>query len=370
MKILHLPLWFPTKDDIQLGNFIQQQIKLTQIDHEIFTLTFLSLANCRKIEFDLNKSNSLTVVYPKSIFKLLTFFHFLRAANKAFHYLKNNYDFELIHCHIAGKNLWFAKHYFKNIPVVLSEHWSGYVNGNFKKLSFFQKKLLLKHINSCDAVVSVSPFLTTGLIDCGVNKPIVEIGNVIDVKKKINSSSSKEMHFLVVADLVDQIKNISGVINAISILNENHPTISLSIVGDGKDAASLKKMVNELKLVDKVLFLGRVDQQEVQRLILQSDCTIVNSNFETFSMIVLETIFTGNPVICTKCGGPEQFINKKNGILIEKNDVDSLAKAMVYLQQNRKNYSPLVVQDSISNRYSKDAIRMQLNELYSSILKD
>ena len=77
MKILHLPLWIPTKADIQLGNFIHQQIQVTEIDHEIYTLSFLSSSNSSKIEFVFNSKNSLTVFYPKFSNKALTFLYFL-----------------------------------------------------------------------------------------------------------------------------------------------------------------------------------------------------------------------------------------------------------------------------------------------------
>ena len=72
-------------------------------------------------------------------------------------------------------------------------------------------------------------------------------------------------------------------------------------------------MVLKLKLEDRIQFLGRVVQEDVQQLLLKADCTIINSNFETFSMVALESILTGCPVICTSCGGPEQFINKSKG---------------------------------------------------------
>ncbi len=367
MKILHLPLWIPNKEDTQLGNFIQQQIDLTQIDHQIFSLSFISNVNAKKIEFNFTQSNSLTISYPKSTFKLVTFFFYLRAVQQSVSYLRDKYSFDLIHCHVAGRNLWFARRFFKNIPIVLSEHWSGFVNGQFNKLSSLQKNFLINNINSCNTVISVSPFLTKGLKDSGVKVKINEVGNVIDVKQKVDINNSKSMNFLVVADLVDPVKNISGIIKAINTLDKSHFNFNLTIAGDGKDLNFLKELVLKLKLEDRIQFLGRVVQEEVQQLLLKADCTIINSNFETFSMVALESILTGCPVICTSCGGPEQFINKSNGLLINTNDCNALAKAMVEIYQNKLNYPPELVRKSVVNTYSKDSIRKQLNTIYDSI---
>ena len=367
MKILHLPLWIPTKADIQLGNFIHQQIQVTEIDHEIYTLSFLSSSNSSKIEFVFNSKNSLTVFYPKFSNKALTFLYFLLASKKATTYIKREHKFDLIHCHVAGRNLWIAKTFFKTIPVVLSEHWSGFINGNFDKYSNFKKSILLNYINSCDAVVSVSEFLSEGLKRAGVKKSIKTIGNIIDVKEKKSSNDKSEVHFLVVADLVDQIKNISGVIRAIAKIKLEDKIVSLSIVGDGTDKNKLAQLVNDLNLSHKIKFLGRLSQEQVQEEILKTDCTIVNSNFETFSMVVLETIFTGNPVICTKCGAPEQFINENNGILIEKGNTVALTEAIEYFALNCRNFNPEEVRNSLKNNYRKEVIQEKLNKLYSSI---
>ena len=113
MKILHLPLWIPTKADIQLGNFIHQQIQVTEIDHEIYTLSFLSSSNSSKIEFVFNSKNSLTVFYPKFSNKALTFLYFLLASKKATTYIKREHRFGVSVRNKNGKC--FIQRYYKDI---------------------------------------------------------------------------------------------------------------------------------------------------------------------------------------------------------------------------------------------------------------
>ena len=79
MKILHLPLWVPNKNDIQLGNFIQEHIALSAINNEVHSLVFLSDENIEKIKIE-SSSNATRIYYPKSRNRIINFFRFLKAA--------------------------------------------------------------------------------------------------------------------------------------------------------------------------------------------------------------------------------------------------------------------------------------------------
>ena len=81
------------------------------------------------------------------------------------------------------------------------------------------KKFILTRINKCNIVTSVSYHLKEAMIRQGVNKEIVILQNVIRYKEKTAIKETEQMTFLIVADLVDEIKNISGVLEAIKQLN-------------------------------------------------------------------------------------------------------------------------------------------------------
>jgi glycosyltransferase involved in cell wall biosynthesis len=367
MKILHLPLWIPNKNNVQLGNFIEQQIELSSLDNKVFTIGFIADDLINDIKID-KQQNSIIVTYQKNKIKFITFLNYLKAVKIALKELKKvNFNPQIIHCHVAGRNLWLAQKYFKEVPIVLSEHWSGYLTGEFKNQPFYIKHYLLNKINKCQLAISVSSHLTRALVDSGFKLKINEIANVIEVKEKVSIGNSPEMNFFVVADLEDHLKNISGILKAFQSIKNNYPLLKLHVVGDGKDLSLLKDLTNSLEINDMVSFLGRKVQIEIQELLIQADCVIVNSNFETFSMITLESVLTGCPVIATKCGGPEQFVNQMNGLLIEKNNCIELANAIEYMYLNKENYLPEKVRASVENKYTKNYIRKELNSSYNSI---
>src|SRR5690606_11784026 len=122
--------------------------------------------------------------------------------------------------HVADKSISLANRYFKDIPKFATEHWSGYLNGGFEKLSLYKRAKRIRQINTCESLVVVSESLKKALIDFGVKIPVKVIPNVIEhgiLKQHFNTNPQ----FLVVADLVDEIKNISGII--VSFKNQNIP---------------------------------------------------------------------------------------------------------------------------------------------------
>jgi len=213
----------------------------------------------------------------------------------------------------------------------------------------------------------VSEHLKQAIQNKGISPPISIIDNIIETKSIKEQQNKERFTFLMVADLVDKTKNISGVIRAFSKVLLEKPNYLLKIIGDGSDQQLLQDLVAELNISDKVRFLGRLPQNEVLKHYSKVDFLIVNSNYETYSMVTVEAILSGVPVIATKCKGPEQFINENNGILIGLKNTNALVTAMKTMIE--KQFVPTEVVNSIENRFSKNEISKVLFNFYVKIQK-
>lgn len=278
-----------------------------------------------------------------------------------------NFYPDIIHGHVTGRNLWVANKYFKGTPLVISEHWSGFLDGRFDKMPGWKKKYYRKYLNKASQIIAVSDHLADAIKSKNISTSTCIIDNIIEVNKT-RGFKEENFTFLLVNDLVDKTKNITGVISAFSNILITYPNVKLHIIGDGEDKKRLLDLVNRLNINDNVKFIGRLNQEQVLGYYSKVHTVIVNSNFETYSMVTVESILSGIPVIATKCKGPEQFINKENGILIDTEDVDQLINAMKKMMLHEKDYTWQNVSSSIQHDFSADAVAEKIISVYHKIL--
>jgi glycosyltransferase involved in cell wall biosynthesis len=371
LTILHIPTWYPNQDDVQLGVFIENQIELLSEDCHHIVFHLQSRKESKKIESTVSTLNNITkihVTYPsgKNIFSKTR--NFLNSVTNGLSKLIGlNQKIDLVHCHVASKNLWIAQKYFEDTPCLLSEHWSGFVNGNFDNQNSWKKKLMVKRMNKCDKIIAVSPHLKSALIQYNVTTEIEVIGNLIlqpSPKLNLNKKLNK---ILIVSDLCDDIKNISGTIHAIKKVVPEFPDLTLTIIGDGPDKEKIIELINELALSENIFLKGRLSQENVLAEYANYDVLIVNSFIETFSMVTLEALSAGIPVIASKCKGPEQFITEENGLLVSINNHEALAEAILNLIQHYSNYQPNKIRASVQHFIAPEKIKKAILTNYFTL---
>jgi glycosyltransferase involved in cell wall biosynthesis len=97
---------------------------------------------------------------------------------------------------------------------------------------------------------------------------------------------------------------------------------------------SLKKLVVDLNLENKVYFLGW--RKDIPALTKKADVMILTSTTEGLPRSILEAMAIGTPVIATKAGGVVDVINDgEDGMLIEIDDYNSLADKLLKLTDKK-----------------------------------
>ncbi len=374
-KILFLPRWYPSENDPQNGVFIQKHARAAARHHSV-TVIYAEPSSKIHVTENAPESNLREVIYyyKKSSFKLLNLLRYFKTLFRAYReLLRGNFVPDLCHVHMLTRPvalaLWLKwKH---GIPYLITEHWSGYLTGKFQQENYFKKRLTAHAIKNAAMVTVVSEFLKKGMIQCGLNAKFQILPNVVETNAEgiVEKAPEGKFSYLVVADLNDAVKNISGIIKAFSRVYQKEPATELRIAGDGNDRAQLEQLAKQLQLETACHFLGRKTNDAILKLIPQAHVLIVNSRVETFSVVTLEAIFSGRPVIATRCGGPEAFINADNGILIGSNDEEGLAAAMLNIKKDYANYPPEKVSRSVENIYSLNTVADSLQKIYKEVLK-
>lgn len=143
----------------------------------------------------------------------------------------------------------------------------------------------------------------------------------------------KEISFVGRFDMNHKRQDI--MLKAFSQITEKHPDYRLVFYGDGNDLEKTKSLAMEYKLIDRVIFKGKVTN--VLEQISKSKIFVLTSDNEGIPNALMEAMSLGLPCISTDCdpGGARLLIkNGNNGILVPKGDVNQLAKSISCLLDN------------------------------------
>lgn len=354
-NILHITTWYPNDYDSQLGIFVKKHIQQGHTFAHNVVIAIIANPTVNKPRVKVNQQESFTEIIgyyrarPHS--KWSNYRNYLRIQTLVMQaYLKLHVMPDFIHCHVGEKSIALAKKFFDGVPRFVTEHWSGFLNGTFDTYKEKRRKTRIAEINTCKKLLVVSEALSSALKQYGVQIPIEIVPNVIE-QGKVKSAYTFPPKFVVVADLVDEIKNISGIIEAFKEAKISGST--LTIIGDGPDKRKLEEMA-EHSSVD-IKLLGRQENEWVLEHLSDYDILIVNSNTETYSMITAEALLCGLPVVASKCGGPEQFIeHEKNGWLVNVNDNAELSTMLTIAANSLSDMNP---QDTINSIEDKVNLR-------------
>ncbi len=105
------------------------------------------------------------------------------------------------------------------------------------------------------------------------------------------------------------------------------PGVDLLMVGDGPLRGELESLSVDLRIPDRVKFLGiRTDIPELMRA---ADCFALTSLSEAASLTLLEAMASGLPAIVTAVGGnPEIIRHESEGLLFPRGDTIACANAI------------------------------------------
>jgi GalNAc-alpha-(1->4)-GalNAc-alpha-(1->3)-diNAcBac-PP-undecaprenol alpha-1,4-N-acetyl-D-galactosaminyltransferase len=150
---------------------------------------------------------------------------------------------------------------------------------------------------------------------------------VIDNNYIIQEDLSKYKPYVLSVGRLNKQKNFEMLIKAYSKTNTQEKA-KLLIVGEGSERSCLEKLINNLKLENKILLIGQ--KNNIKDYYLQSDIYILSSSFEGFPNVLVEALSNSCACIATNCptGPNEIIVNEENGLLIENENQEKMTKAI------------------------------------------
>lgn len=136
-------------------------------------------------------------------------------------------------------------------------------------------------------------------------------------------------------------KGVDTVISAMAALRDRHGMPARLLVVGGTDRKpdpardpELKRLVNlaqELRLGDRVVFVGRRDRKELRDLYAAADLFVSTPWYEPFGITPVEAMACGVPVIGSAVGGIKStVVDGETGFLVPPRDPDALAERIAH----------------------------------------
>ncbi|UPO97388.1 glycosyltransferase [Cetobacterium somerae] len=248
----------------------------------------------------------------------------------------------------------YAKDISKNIITFCHFSPKNYNRGIKKRQERLGEKL--KNYNKIVVIskdmekegIEIFPFLKEKFITIYNSFNIDLIERKSNLIKEDELNLIKKPYILSIGRLEETQKDFTTLIKAFSKVSNNIKE-NLYIIGEGRHKDNLKKLVKDLQIEDRVLFLGF--KNNPYPWIKNSSFFVHSSKFEGLPTVLIEASILGKAIVSTDCPtGPREILENGNcGLLVDVGDVEKLAENIKYLSQNlevRQKYGELAKNES------------------------
>jgi GalNAc-alpha-(1->4)-GalNAc-alpha-(1->3)-diNAcBac-PP-undecaprenol alpha-1,4-N-acetyl-D-galactosaminyltransferase len=210
------------------------------------------------------------------------------------------------------------------IPIVVSERIQPALHTSVPQVWRILRRLLYKR---ADAVVAQTREAASWL-ELNCRTPVRIIPNAL---RALPEPSRVRRTVIVAVGRLTYQKGFDVLLRAYAIIAPRFADWSLAIIGEGEEQGSLTRLRDELRLDDRVEFVGQTP--DVVEWMAHAGLVVQPSRFEGFPNVVLESMGLGAAVISADCrSGPSEMIQDGvNGRLVPIDDVGALADAMAEL---------------------------------------
>lgn len=230
--------------------------------------------------------------------------------------------------HLADVTSWTLRQC--NLRFVATLH-----GGSLPAMAMKSPRRVRRILARADRIVSPSGYLRDALMPLGY--PIEVIPNPVQAACYQTPGRSGAPIRLIWLRAFHKIYNPSMAIACLAKVRELYPEVSLIMVGADKDGSlsQVRDYAAGLGLTGSVTLLPGIPKSEVPALLASGDIFLNTTTIDNTPVSVIEAMASGLPVVSTKVGGVPWLVRDgDNGLLVQSNDSDAMAKAVLQLIEN------------------------------------
>lgn len=381
MRLCIIANGYPTKDDAQYGCFEKDQaLALKELGHEVSILYVDGRFRTYKRKFGIThiKEDGLNIYgiyyFPTRLLSIInykwTYRLRIHLLNKLFRHsfaMSSMPDVIYAHyCYNIANAVPISKKY--GIPLVGIEHWSVMNQPVLPSNAVYLGRVAYKN---SDALLAVSESLATSINNrFGILPTVVNdmVGGEF-IREELTESTDTHFRFIAIGSLIPR-KGFDLLIEAFNKSGLYNRSSEVIIIGSGPEQDNLQALINKYNLQAYVRLVGRKNKQEIIEFLKGSNAFVLSSHVETFGVVCIEAMALGVPVIATICGGPEEFINDDNGILINTNNIDELSSALIEMYDNKDKYNKFRIAEECRAKFAPNVIARKLSQIFDETVNN
>jgi glycogen(starch) synthase len=279
--------------------------------------------------------------------------------------IKKYGNYDVIHCHDwltmrAGTTLKEKT----NLPLIITIHSTEYDRAGWLYPNQWFIDMERQGMEKADKIIAVSHFTKRVIVEkYGINPEKIEV--VHNAVYPIPEGKKQEL-VLFLGRLTIQ-KGAEFFLKAAQKVKEHEPDARFVVAGAGDMLPRLIEQSINLGISDRVIFTGRLTEEEVKHIYSISSVYVMPSVSEPFGITALEAISAGTPTIVSKTTGIAETF--KNCLKVDFWDTDEMANKIISLLK----YDPL--RNTIAhegkheiNLFTWDRVAKQTIDVYNGVI--
>lgn len=266
--------------------------------------------------------------------------------------------------------------------LINSKSLSSYYPKN-RHLKKFYAKYLWKYTKyfykMCDCTIAPSQAIASLLENHGISGVNV-VPNSVDLSRfnpSVRGDAMRERlgigedeKMVLYLGRISREKKVDVMLRAAKALSRTRKDVYFIIGGTGPAADYYKRTAKRLGILDRVRFLGFVDDKDLPSLYAASNLLCLPSaNFETQGIVAIEAMAVGKPVVGSDSLALSELIeNSKNGEKFKTGDYIGCSRKIEKVLNNCDAYKRSAI--STSRTFSVEKVTDRLLKVYDSVLTE
>jgi teichuronic acid biosynthesis glycosyltransferase TuaC len=302
---------------------------------------------------------------------------YLAAIRQTVDALRHEFPFDLIHAHFANPDGVVAAHLARRygVPLVITEHnpWGPWMNAHPGV-----RRRAIRAAKQSASLIVVSEYVRRTVeqfagnmenlvvIPCGVD------GSEFTIRTETQARDPNQILFV---GAIRPVKGVDVLLRAVRLLADRGRETRLVLVGEAfygsyqQEELRLKKMVGDLDLADRVRFAGKQVPPELVRSMQETAVLVLPSRAESLGMVLVEALACGTPVVATRCGGPEEIVNDRVGVLVPPEDPEALARGIEHVLDHQDAYDPTRLRAHALETFGLESVGERLRRVYEEAVR-